>query len=388
MPPPRCSTLARTSSCFVACFSLLAAGCITAEDLPPLNGTPTDEVGPDGRPLDPNAKPWGAAAYAAGYPLAGAWLGTWATDANSLDKKFEAQIGSRLDWVDTFVDWYTPWADVAHTAQHLARRGIIPMITWEPHGFTTKEISAGTKSFHLRKGRETTVNDYVAEWATGACKIATDTNVPVFLRTMHEMNGGWYSWGVSYQGSDGRRPNTDASYREAWIKIHNAFSSRCGDKVKFVWAVNHYSVGDGVTVMGTYPGDAYVDLIGIDGYNWGSRAEWGWQGFETLFRATYCKILERVQSKPIVIPEVGSTESGGDKPAWIRDLFASMQRYGHLRGFVWLHDSKFEVEVAGEMDWPVDSSPASLFAFQQGVKGMHDARTPQGTYSGSSEEPC
>src|SRR5437016_11581455 len=46
-----------------------------------------------------------------------------------------------LDLVDVYLDWYTPFANVTHTLTHIAGRGSIAIMTWEPMGLTTQDRS-------------------------------------------------------------------------------------------------------------------------------------------------------------------------------------------------------------------------------------------------------
>jgi endoglucanase len=232
-----------------------------------------------------------------------------------------------------------------------------------------------------------TLDAYLDEFAEGTCRAAHAANQPILLRILHEMNGSWFAWGTSWTDGKGNRPNTDENYRKAWIRVHDAFSGRCGHDVLFVWAINHFSVGPGASFTGTYPGDEYVDFIAIDGYNWGTRAEWGWQGFETLFRPGYCAITA-LTAKPLLVAEIGSSEQGGDKAAWIRDMYARIDQYDRIRGFVWLHDEKVEVEVGGRMDWPVDSSPEAAESFSQGARTLMERRTDDGPPAAPPPPPC
>ena len=76
-----------------------------------------------------------------------------------------------------------------------------------------------------------------------------------------------------------------------------------------------------------YPGDAYVDWTGLDGYNWGTNPAKprGWRSFDQLFRRTYHEIVGAIApSKPMMIGEIGSTEHGGSKANWIRDALAAV----------------------------------------------------------------
>lgn len=312
-------------------------------------------------------------------PLVGASLGDWPTDSKPIIRQFEEKIDTRLDVVDVFLDWYTPFHNVSHTLSHIAARGAIAQLSWEPHGFSTPDIVEGSKRTYLRDGRDLTLDEYLAEFAQGVCRQYRETHQPILVRTMHEFNGDWFWWGIGFRDPDGNHPNTNESYRQAWIKIHDAFESRCPDGVRFVWAVNHFSVGSGTSYMGPYPGHEYVDFVGIDGYNWGTHETWGWQSFDTIFLDVYCAV-SRDTHQPILIAEVGSTESGGDKAAWIRDAFSKIAdgTYSRVRGVIWFNTGKYERESSTIIDWPVDSSDASLQAFREGAERLQSMkRVPQ-----------
>lgn len=318
--------------------------------------------------LVPRLDRHGAMALEEGRPLAGAWLGTWPTDDNDAIRRFERETGVRLDLVDVYLDWFTPVDNVTHTLRHIGKHGALPILTWEAQTLTTQDILSGKKVLPLRDGRRVALDAYLGEFADGVCETAILGHQPILLRVLHEMNGDWFAWGIGHE-RDGKRPNTDDSYKRAWAKIHDAFDERCGDNVLFVWAINHHSVGAGTSFMGPYPGDRYVDFVGIDGYNWGTRASWGWQSFPSLFQAGLCT-LERETSKPILIAEVGSSESGGDKAAWIADMVEAIRSRERVIGFVWLNHEKHESLVGATMDWNVDSSPEALSAFSEGTNDL------------------
>jgi len=117
--------------------------------------------------------------------------------------------------------WWTSTSTVhalrqlTHAITHIANHGAIPILTWEPQGLTTPDLVAGTKQLPLRGGTHMSIDDYLADFAAGTCRLATQTGQPILVRTLHEMNGNWFSWGQSYE-KDGRRPNTDATYKQAW----------------------------------------------------------------------------------------------------------------------------------------------------------------------------
>ena len=105
-----------------------------------------------------------------------------------------------------------------------------------------------------------------------------------------------------------------------------------------------------------YPGDNYVDWMGIDGYNWGTTQAWSsWATFQAVFGGIYAGIAAK--GKPIMIPETASTELGGDKAAWIAGVLPSLKTtFPGIKALVWFQMNK-------ETDWRIDSSTASQAAF-------------------------
>ena len=129
--------------------------------------------------------------------------------------------------------------------------------------------------------------------------------------------------------------------------------------MRWVWCPNVAYSGS-APFASVYPGDAYVDWIGLDGYNPGtSRPGSSWRSFHDVFVASH-DALAALSPRPMMIAETSSAEQGGDKAAWIRtglltDLAAGLPR---VRAVVWFDELK-------EADWRVNSSASSLAAFSE-----------------------
>ena len=77
-------------------------------------------------------------------------------------------------------------------------------------------------------------------------------HVVVLWRPFHEMNGDWFWWG-------GKDP---ATFIKVWRHMFDYFSQTKGlDNLLWVYGPNH-----GKKTATYYPGDAYVDLVGLDAY--------------------------------------------------------------------------------------------------------------------------
>lgn len=229
----------------------------------------------------------------------------------------------------------------AEDMQQIASRGAAHVVTWEPDGLTLKSIASGSH------------DAFITDWARGAA----GWGGTIYLRPMHEMNGDWYAWGRGVNG------NTPDEFVAAWRHLHDIFVAEGASNVKWVWSPN-VRYGSLYPLADLYPGDSYVDWLGLDGYNWGSDPHLGqqrWQSFSDIFEATYDEMTQQVApGKPMMVTETGSSEHGGNKADWIRAMFQTdLYRFPQIRAVVWFN------EADGPSNFRIDSSPASLAALKQ-----------------------
>ena len=126
--------------------------------------------------------------------------------------------------------------------------------------------------------------------------------------------------------------------------MHNIFTTVGATNTTWVWCPN-LSYPGSQDLQSLYPGDDYVDWTGLDGYNFNAP----WTSFADLFRSTYQEITTTIApSKPVMIAEVASTETGGSKAAWISAMFTSLKtEFPKIRALQW-----FDKIDNGDMDWP------------------------------------
>jgi hypothetical protein len=194
----------------------------------------------------------------------------------------------------------------------------------------------------------------------------------VLVEPAWEMNGNWsYTWQGVANGGDANAP---ARYAAAWRRVVDVFRQNGAGNVRWVFNPN---VGNPLTHQATgagswnwyanyYPGDAYVDYVGAHGYN--GPSVWGgsWQDFGTMTDGAgadhmLSDLAARYPTKPIILGELASQEgAAGQKGQWIADAYAKMRANPHVAGAVWFNANK-------EADWRVESSAASLAAYQSVV---------------------
>lgn len=62
-----------------------------------------------------------------------------------------------------------------------------------------------------------------------------------------------------------------------------------------------------------YPGDEYVDIIGMTAYNTGTYYSGeNWEEFDQLYAPIYAEYT-RIYNQPLMITEFASSSVGGDK---------------------------------------------------------------------------
>ncbi|HZD02688.1 MAG TPA: glycosyl hydrolase, partial [Actinomycetes bacterium] len=122
--------------------------------------------------------------------------------------------------------------------------------------------------------------------------------------------------------------------------------------VIWVWSPNVINPVPQVPLKPFYPGDSYVDWIGVIGYYTGSGAS----TFPTLFGPTKAAV-RKFTRKPVLILETAS-EPGSRKRQDVASLFAGVAASPDVIGFIWFNYVK-------RADWRIDSDPSALAEFRR-----------------------
>jgi hypothetical protein len=264
-------------------------------------------------------------------------------------QSFESLVGRKVN----MADWYDDFTTLNPTSfvTAVASAGAENMIAWEGYDANARADGVTDPTTSLATIIAGRWDGALTAWA----KALKTFGRPVLLRFLPEMNGNWNPT------SEGVNGNTSGQFARAWIHAHNLFAAVGATNVKWVWNVNVDYAGS-TPLRGLYPGDAYVDYAGIDGYNWGRSQTWStWQTPQQVFHPTLADVATFTK-KPVIICETASSELGGNKAQWIQQFFAFVESTPAIRGFAWFDFNK-------ETNWLVNSSPAALAAFRTGLTG-------------------
>jgi mannan endo-1,4-beta-mannosidase len=268
-------------------------------------------------------------------------------DTSHLDN-YVNLAGAQPHIVSVFQAWR--WNDhpvyfVNRGFNHLYEKYPLTIVTWEPrsHGQVPSgevrldEIVAGSH------------NDYIAAMA----REMRDFGKRVLLRFGHEMNLYRYSWGQK-----------SSNYIHAWRRVHEIFRVEGANNVEWVWCPNVRGPvnPDLPALREFYPGDEYVDWLGLDGYNWAAARNDPWFSFSEVFSESLAELRDTVNSeKEVIICEYGCHDTPGDKGSWFAAIPSAFNQpqFANVAALIYFHRNR------DGANWRVDYPQSALDAYRE-----------------------
>ncbi|MDM4720602.1 glycosyl hydrolase [Micromonospora sp. WMMA1363] len=137
--------------------------------------------------------------------------------------------------------------------------------------------------------------------------------------------------------------------------MHKVFDQQGATNVIWTWTPNVINYLRSRKLKAYYPGDTFVDWVGVDGY----YTRRGQQTFRDLFGPTVREV--RTFTKlPMLVVETGS-ESGSGRPAHIENLLSNVATSKDFVGVAYFN-------INGSGDWNIDKDAATLRAFANQAK--------------------
>jgi mannan endo-1,4-beta-mannosidase len=246
---------------------------------------------------------------------------------------FALYTGKKPNLIGSFRHWGKPFD--ASAAASAWNYGALYFMSWEPYSTTSQAIADGSS------------DAYILQFARAVRAL----NVPIAISYGHEMNGFWYPWGAPH--------TTGAAFVAAWRHIHNLFAQVGATNVIWVWNPNIINGLPPVNLRAYYPGDAYVDWVGITGYFFANA---GGTTFSSVYQETMTAV-RRITAKPVIIAET-SVQSGPADVTGVRNLVSGVRVHPHVIGLVW-----FDYAKAGT-NWTVESRPPVRAALSASIAGL------------------
>ena len=209
------------------------------------------------------------------------------------------------------------------------------------------------------------MDEELRAWA----RAAADFGHPFLFRLNNEMNSDWTSYGGVVNLAD------PAIFTAVWQRIYRIFREEGVDNC--IWIFNPHDrqapPSDWNNSLAYYPGNEYVQMIGVTGYNNGTYyTQWAeeWREFEDIYDQIWEEYHPHFPSFPWIITEFASSGIGGNKVAWIEDMFEHIGDYPNIRIAVWFSFADFDDANGGTpaRTYWLDETPETLEAFRKGLK--------------------
>ena len=283
-------------------------------------------------------------------PKCGIW---WGAHSSMGWQAFEQMIGREIAIVHDYTGWTNSFPDP--NDKLAAAGGRILYMDWEAKNYSNGQPAA--------------------TWA----QIANGSQDAVIKKEALELKAFGKPMMLTFQsepeGKASLAYGTGANYVAAWRHIHNVFADEGVTNVVWVWDVTGDTADHRSQYPSYYPGDAYVDWIMWDPYNWyncRTRAE-TWQTLGDKVSAMYDWLTANsgkpgngnYLSKPWGLAEYGTVEgpSSASKAQWFEsEVTETESQFPRLKALIYFDSD--DVASGRSCNWRVDSSSASLAGFK------------------------
>lgn len=178
-------------------------------------------------------------------------------------------------------------------------KGGIITLSWHPNNPVSNKSSWHTRKAvkHILKGGRLhkKYRDWLAKVADFINELTDEsgTPIPLVFRPFHEMNGSWFWW-----GKGNCRPQ---EYKRLWQETVSILHTEFGiEHILYAYSPNTFT--DEEDYLAYYPGDAFVDILGVDIYQHWTTANFIknlQQNLDILGR------IAKAKDKPYALTEAG-----------------------------------------------------------------------------------
>lgn len=235
--------------------------------------------------------------------------------------------------------------------QQLHRKGAITTMSWHVDNpvsggsswDTTSAVSAVLKGGEQREKYEL----WIKRLATffNSLKDENTKAIPVIFRPYHEMNGSWFWWGAGH--------TTPQEYKQLWRETQQLLIANNVHNLLYAYSPNTLNTEEDFDIY--YPGDQYVDVLGVDIYNHSGNP-----AFTTSVKNNLEILKQKAAAgnKPYALSESGNNNFGEDEFWWTQVLYPGIKDSG----------------IAWVLFWR-NARPSHYFATYKGEISEEDFRT-------------
>jgi beta-mannanase len=298
---------------------------------------------------------------------------------------FKKLTGQTIVWAAFSDNWgKSKITFPASAVKAIHQAGITPYIRLMPRSTLEDSYSKPDKTYSLDNIINGKFDTQLRKWA----RAAKNSNIPLIIDFAPEMNGDWFPWSGKLNGAGTKNkygnPNLadgPEKYRDAYRHIITIFRQEKVTKVTWVFHVDAYNTPGKSwnNYKAYYPGDSYIDWIGVSSYGAQTPSE-DWQSFNEVMSDSYPQLSKISSKKPLAVLEFGVTESGTKKAKWINDALNSIKnkKYPRIKAISYWHEN-WENSDGTMSRLRLDSSKNSLSTYKNLIKSSFFIKKAQFT---------
>ncbi|MBQ7573485.1 MAG: hypothetical protein IJT23_04435 [Clostridia bacterium] len=277
------------------------------------------------------------------------------------------KIEDKIDYTfDGMIEYLYYWEDFPSEGMQKAYdRGKIVEVTVQCSTVMNEELNGWSPAFDILDG---VCDDDIRRFA----RAAKEFSHPFLFRLNNEMNSDWTSYCASILMND------PELYQELWKRYYRIFEEEGVNNAIWIFNPNDNTFPPcGYNdPKAYYPGNAYVHVFGVTGYNTGTyyAETFGekWREFEDLYDEAYTLFDVEFGKFPWIITEFASSSVGGDKVQWINNMFDVLPKYKNIKMAFWFNsadwDPNYPKETVVSRPYWLDETDETLSAFGKRVK--------------------
>ena len=222
---------------------------------------------------------------------------------------FESLAGKAIAWACFSNNWYDHIRFPAAQVSAIRSAGVTPFIRLMPRSNFNE--GGPDPRYTLQKIIDGVFDTELNQW----CADAAADNQPLLAEFGTEVNGNWFPWNGQYNGgatTDGygdlTKPDGPERFVDAYRHIIELCRSAGANNISWFFHVDAYGQPDTAwnAIANYYPGDSYIDWLGVSAYGAQTAGE-PWQSFREVLDDVY-PALTQLSSRPVAVLEFAVTE--------------------------------------------------------------------------------
>ena len=224
---------------------------------------------------------------------------------------FEKLVNKDIAWVYFSNNWYQHISFPKGAVAAIEKLGKVPFVRMMAR--SNFDESVADPRYAMQKIIDGDFDAELYQWARDAAA----TGTPLLVEFGTEVNGSWFSWNGKYNGAGKTTGYGDANeadgaerFRDAYRHIIEICDESGADNITWFFHVDAYGEPQQAwnSIENYYPGDAYIDWLGVSVYG-PQQANEEYQSFSEILSDVYPQ-LTALSQKPIAILEFAVTELG------------------------------------------------------------------------------